>query len=291
MTSPRKLDPERTSLDELVEELFFTKLLVRNTPDAKAHVAAADKLHDDAKAQADKERALLEALLEAEVRIALGNRGLDGFVSGFRGVLNQRTGSDPGAPLYQRFFGKYRPSEVIRMALATELPVVEPWVASLLAESDPELLAQGKALEAVVKTGREALAAKSAARQALRDFAAGPRQDLFEQIQVGRTGLYAKLLELGQDVRFAESFFRPGPRQSSEAPPEPSVQEAAAELETRRKAVLFAEAQLVAAQQREAAAQAATAARAAQEAERDAKKKELEAVRLRLAELEDSLRS
>jgi hypothetical protein len=289
MATPKKLDVERTPLEVLVEEALFTKLMIRNTPEAKAQVAAADKLHGDAEAQLTKERALYAARLEAEVRIVIGNRVLDEWVTAFRGLLESKRAS--GVDLFGRFFGSRRPSDVIRMALASEITVVEPWIESLKADADAELKAQGAALEKVVAAGKAALSAHKAARQAIKDFRSGPRAALFEQVNGGRAALFGALRELDKgkaDEDWAESFFRPSRR--PEEPDEPTVAEATAELETQRAALKAAEARLAEAQQREALAQAAAAAREAKEKERDAARKEMAALRSRLAVLEEELK-
>ena len=289
MSAPRKLDAERTPLEDLVAEALFTKLMVRNTPEAKAHSAAADKLHGDAEGQLTKEQTLYAALLDAEVRVVIGNRVLDEWVVGFRGLLESKRAS--GTDLFDRFFGRRRPSEVIRLALGAELAVVEPWIESLKADADAELKAQGAALDKAVTAGKAALGAHKAARQAIRDFRSGPRAALFEQVNSGRAALFGDLRELDKgkrDADWAESFFRPSRR--PDEPEEPTVAEAAAALETQRAALQAAEARLAEAQQREALAQAAAVAREAKEKERDAARKEMAALRSRLAALEEELK-
>lgn len=290
MGAPRKLDSDRT-LADMVEEALFTKLMVRNSPEAKGLAAAADKMHGDAETQLTRERALYPALLDAEVRVAIANRLLDEWVDVFRALLLGKESSG-GGDLTGRFFGGRRPSDVIKMALGSELAVVEPWIESLKADADADLKAQGAALEKRVAEGRAALTAHKAARQAIKDFRTGPRAQVFEQVNSGRVGLYGDLRELDKgkkDAAWAESFFR-ARRASAEEPDLLSVEEATAALETHRAAVKAAEAELEAAQQRAALAQAATAAREAKEKERDTARKEMARLRSRLAELEDELR-
>lgn len=290
MPAPRKLDSERMSLEDVVDEVQFTKLVVRNTPEAKALVAGTDKLHADAEALLGKERLLYTGLLDAEVKVAIANRGLDAWVLGFRGVVEAKTGGKPDAPLYRRFFGQYRPSEVIRMTLQTELGVVGPWVDSLKADADTELKSQGASLEKLVALGTAAVAAQKAARQAIKDHRTGAREALFEQVNSGRAGLFGELSNLSQEGAWIDSFFRSGARRSSEEPQELSVSDATRLLDSQRKALQAAEAALEAAKQREAAAQAAAAARESKEKERDTKRKEAEALRARLRELDEELK-
>lgn len=286
----RTLDPRRTSTEDLVTETLYTQRVIAHTKEAKALVAEADKMYADAQAGLATEQALAVTRIDADVQVSLGNRALDGGVAELRALVNQRTDSNVEDPLYKRFFSRYRPSEVIRMALATELPVVEPWLASLKDDADPAFVELGKKLAGVVAQGRAALLAQGTARQAERDFAAGPRQALFADINTGRGALHAALRKLNDDAAWLESFFRQAPRREKDDPEELSVAQAQARLAEKESELQLARSVLDAAQKREIAAQAAAAARASKEAERDAKRKEFLALQAHLAELEDQLR-
>jgi hypothetical protein len=157
---------------DLWEEALFTKLVIQNTPETKALIPIADAGYTEAQGLLDKERKLREGLVDGDVQVSIGNRSLDDGVAGFRAVVNQKTDSDSSAPLYQRFFSKLRPSEVIRMSLPAELLVVEPWLASLKADADADLAAQGASLEKLVLSGKAALKA-----QERRSPSPGDRQD------------------------------------------------------------------------------------------------------------------
>lgn len=289
MPAPRKLDPQRLTPSELTDETFFTLLMIRNVTETKALIATAQKAHDSAKAQAQRALALAEARMEAEVQVTIGNLLVDGVIADMRASINGKTDSTPQAPLYQRYFSKYRPSEVIRMALATELPIVEPWIPALKAETDPDLAALGTALEKAVAAGKAAVAGLGTARQAQKTFETGPLEAVFAEINSTRASLYGELSKLGKDPLWVESFFRPSPRRPGEDL-EPSVAEATARLASQQQALAAAQAALAAAQQREAAAQAAADAREAKQKELDARKKEMQSLRARMAELEDELK-
>lgn len=289
MPAPRKLDPDRLTLTEVEEELLFTLLVTRNTPEAKGQVAAIEKLHTDTVALAQQGKKIEEAKLEAEVLVSLANRGLDLGVAGLRAMVNGKTDGDTESPLYRRYFGQRRPSEVIRMALAAELPIVEPWVASLKAETDADLKAQGAALEKLVAAGKAALAAQGTARQAQKVFDTGPRAALFDQLNTGRVALYAELTKVGPDAAWVESFFRQPARRRPEEPQDLTVAAATAQLVAQQQAVAAAEAALAAAKQREAESLAAAQAREAHEKEIAATRKDLAALRSHLAELESQI--
>lgn len=93
IAGPRRLDAARMTLEELVEELNYTRMAVRSTSEAKPLVKETDKLYEDAAAVLAEERKLVEARLEAEVEAAVGNRGLDIGVARLRVAVNQHTGS------------------------------------------------------------------------------------------------------------------------------------------------------------------------------------------------------
>ena len=288
--APRQLSAERLSLETLEEETFYTLLVVRNTPEAKGLVTAAEKLHTAVAAGVQGQKKLTAARLEAEVQVALANRSLDFGVAGFRATLSGKTDNDPEAPLYKRFFGRYRPHEVIRLALASELPIVEPWVDSLKGEADAELKAQGLLLEKLVAAGQAAMAAQRTARQAMADFRSGPRARLFEQVNAGRAALFGELTQLSSDAAWVASFFRVAPASSAPDLESLTVAEAGALRMQRQRELAEAESLEAAAKQREAAAEAAAVVRASQEKELLEGRKAMEALRLRMAELESELK-
>lgn len=289
MAIARNLDPNRFSLSELAEETLYTQLVIEHTPECKALLADAVKLHSDVLAAVAQEQKLAIARTAGDVQVSLANRRLDLWVAALRATLHHRTHGQIEHPLYQRFFSRHRPSGVIRMALATELPVVEPWLESLKADPDAELAALGAELAKIVSAGRAAISTQAAARQAQRDFAAGPRLALFSQVNAGRAAQGVALRAIQDDVTWLESFFRQPPKRAHSGEEEPSVEQAQALVASKEHELASARAQLAAAQMREQAEQAQAAARLELEREREAKKKELAALAARLAELEGEL--
>jgi hypothetical protein len=255
MAGIRNLDANRLDLGELADETLYTKLVVENTPEQKTLAKEADRVHGDVAAMLGKEAKLREARVTADVQVSLGNRRLDGLVAKLRSVVNQRTDGQTDHPLYRRFFSRYRPSEVIRMSLATELPVVEAWLESLKSDPDAELAAIGAELAKAVSAGRAAILAQATARQALRDFEAGERLQLFSQVNTARSALFAALRRINDDSAWLESFFRQAPRRSTEDREEPGVAEAQALVASKEAELAMARAQLDAAHKRELAGQ------------------------------------
>lgn len=283
-TGPRILAPERMSVAELEEETRFTLAAVRHKPETRGLERAAEALHDSVKAALLTLRRLEEAQLEAEVRVSLANRDLDACVTQLRSVVQSKGATPGGAALYERFFGRFRPSVIIRMSLTTELPVVAPWVESLKGDADPELKQQGVALEKVVADGQAAVSALAAVRQARRDFRSGPHVQLFELVNTGRQKLSDELLKLcGED--FYEGFFRSG---HAPGPSEESTLASARELvEQRRTELANAEATLAAHLSQAENEQRQEEARTARQKERAELEKQIAALREKAEAIKD----
>ena len=104
--------------------------------------------------------------IDADVQVSLGNRALDGGSLSFaRWSISERIATSRTLCI-SASFSRYRPSEVIRMALATELPVVEACAGVAKDDADPAFVELGKKLAGVVAQGRAALLAQGTARQA-----------------------------------------------------------------------------------------------------------------------------
>lgn len=260
MAGPRILDSERMSLGDLRDEVLFTTLRVRHTPETKAQVAAANKLLADLGTTIATELQLADDIISGEVMMSLRNADLDGGVVAFKGVLLKKTFDKTDHPLFKRFFAGRPPSDVTRLRLRPELPIVEPWVDSLKAESDPDLQGQGVALGKLVKAGWDAVTQYDAAVQQRRDFRAGPRRDLFSAVNASRRSLFGELSGLGRTPDWVNSFFRTDSRRDDSA--EPTLAEAEAQFAVAQADLAQAQARLDQARQR---AQAATAQAAARE--------------------------
>ena len=212
MAGPRFLDPDRLSLSELYFEWLYTTLRIRHAPEAKALVTDADKLLQEVERVMTVERAHEEAVIDGEVAVDWRNYDLDAAVGHFRNLLSVKRGGRPGQELFDRFFRNKAPHEVIRMALRPELALVGPWVASLKADTDIDLSAQGTVLGKLVDAGNDAVAAQDGALQAVRDFRAGPRRKLFDDVNAARQAANGELSKLGKPKEWVGSFFRPGRR-------------------------------------------------------------------------------
>lgn len=273
MSGLRTLDPDKLSLRELVEETLYTTARVRQSPEAKSQLSLAESMLAEARLGVRIEEDLNEKQIEADAGIVLRNLDLDAAVAEHRAVITKKTHGKTDHKLYQRFYAGLSPHEIIRLGLRTELPIVEPWVESLKNDADLELKALAAPLEMAIAAGRAAIEAQDVATQAMRDFRAAPRAQVFDKVNAGRRLIWAELAKLNRGVDFALSFFRP--QRGRPKPPELTLADA-------ESAVAAAEAQLQAAQkelaelkQRESEAAAQAAAR--EEAKRALKQAEAEA--------------
>lgn len=287
MAGPKILNPDRCTTTELVEEALFLAIRVRQSPEAKGVLAIAESMLTDARAGLAIEDKLRERLIEAEAGLLLRNADLDLEVADHRGVIHKKTRGKTDHKLYQRFYGSMTPSQIIRLGLRAELPIVEPWVESLKRDPDPDLQALGKSLEKAVQAGKEAVAADDLATQAMRDFRADKRAKLFDSLSAGRLTVWAELNKLGQGADFAASFFRSAPRRRRSELTLTEAEELVAGAEAGLK---DAQAELAAARARseqvataEAARREAQAALAAAESQAQALARQIASLRRRAA--------
>jgi hypothetical protein len=287
MAGPRFLDPDRLSLTDLYFEWLYTTLRIRRAPEAKALVADADKLLTDIERVLGVERTHEEAVVDGEVAVDWRNFDLDAGVGHFRNVLAVKRGGRPGQELFDRFFRNKAPHEVIRLALRPELALVGPWVASLKADADIDLSAQGMALGKLVDAGVDAVAVQDRALQAMRDFRAGPRLRIFEEVNAARQSVHGEISKLGQPKEWVASFFRPARRRREN--PALTLVEAQAQLAEAQAQLAEAQAAVEEVKKREEEAALKAADRAKkQQALEEAQRQDAELKR-RIAELQHEL--
>lgn len=259
MAGPRNLDADRVSLRELVDETLYTAVRVRQSPEAKPQLALAESLLTNARAGLALEDKLSESLIEADAGVILRNLDLDGFVVEHRGVVQRKTRGKTEHKLYQRFYGSLTPHAIIRLGLRSELPVIEPWLESLKRDPDNDLQALATPLEKVLADGRKACEAQDHAVQAIRDYRAGKRAQLFESVNAGRRTIWAAISALPDGVDLASSLFRVSAGRPRAGELTLSVAEAA--VATAESQLKEAQAQLAAVKAQEHAAAAEAAAR------------------------------
>lgn len=287
MAGPRYLDPERISLKDLCFELLYTALRLRNTPTAKALVSDADKQLVEAQKQLAVEAQLDEAVIDAEVAVDWRRYDLNAGLTLFGGILATKPMGRSGQPLFERFFNGKALYEVRELALRSALRIVQPWIASLKAESDGDLVNQGAALEKLVSAAHDAVAAHERALQGKRDFLAGLRRQLFEEANASRQWLHGELHKLGSSREWVSGFFRI-PRRTRKTPLV-TLESALADVAQAQAALESAQVQLDAVRSRDAAAVTQAAEREKKQQALTAAKQQTAELKRRIAELEQEL--
>jgi hypothetical protein len=294
----RILDPERTTLEDLVTEIRYTLVRLRLHPQGSALVPRFEALLADAQAAFLQEMALRAALYEADVAIGWRDENIDIVVRMIASTILKIVGNERRDPLYQRYFGNQSPSEVTRPVLGKELETVRSWIESLAASPHEELKQLANLLEERVTAADVAVEAQRDRRQQLDDFRLlGARQRIFERANAERKEAYGVLSKMPyseptllqgagrqEPGDFGQRFFRAQRRRDNEPL---DVDEAREALERTRKAVTEAEAELKAAEERARTEAAEKAQRVADKEELErAKKAAAEAAR-KVAELEE----
>lgn len=268
---PRTL-PSRTTAEQLLSEVLFTTLRIRQAPDAKALITDADKHLAEVRAAVAKEQRLAEALIEAEVLVSLVDSDVDALVYELRTVIAKKSLVPAGLPLWDRFFPNQAPSEIAARALRSELPIVARWVDSLLADPDKDLQALGPPFSKAVAAAKDALDKQDKAVQAIRDFVSTERVALLEAADHVRHKQWVALSSLAKPPMWVDAFFRPGKNGNAVKPLAPlTLAEAEAEVQAATQQL----AELKAADQAARDKAAADAARARELAETDQKIAEL----------------
>jgi hypothetical protein len=103
-------------------------------------------------------------------------------------------------------------SDIIRLGLASELPVVEPWADLIRRETDALLLPFAERFEDIVTKGKEAVAARAKALVATSEHRTRQINPFIKELNAARTSLHGQLLDLSTTLKFpkswADTFFR-----------------------------------------------------------------------------------
>ena len=287
MAGPRILDSERLSLSDLYLEVLYSTLRLRHSPETTALVSDADKLLTEVERVMGVERTRETLRIDGEVQVDWRNYDLDTWLAAFRSLLATKRGGRPGQELFDRFFANRTPSEVIRMPLRPELQLVSRWVASLKGETDADLSKQGTALELLVDAGNKAVSAEDAAIQGLRDFRAGPRLQIFNDVNVWRASLHGELSKLGHTKDWVASYFRPGRRRRED--PALTLLDAQAAVTALRAELAEAEATLEEVKKRDETLALKAAEKEQQQQALDAARRQDAELKRRIAELQAQL--
>ena len=149
-------------LDAIYDELLYTSArLLKNkyTKDLAQSLAASQKRWEKVAAG---QRAAWRAEIEAQAGVDEENDDLDDTVGDISNSLLHHENQQRTSPRYKHYF-KRRASEVIGLALESELVEVRPWPQSLQTEPEADLQALGKQLAANLATGDAAVTERTTA--------------------------------------------------------------------------------------------------------------------------------
>lgn len=182
---------------ELQHERVYTFAQLQAQPFTQTLASAFMALETDRQQVVALENRLLEQQFLAAAMVDVAVLGLGLAVDHFLHALLVVVNNERQAALYQRFFDKYRPSELKRMVISEQLTIVRPWPRTL-AELPQEVLHQhGLALEAAVAKADQAITAEAETERAVDDFReVGERKNFVDRFNALRKVTFGKLAEM-----------------------------------------------------------------------------------------------
>lgn len=169
----------------------------------KAHPLTAplaadiEPLQDEWKTIILKEVDLQENLAEADALVLLADFELDALFTAIVNALLTFVNNDRTHPVFVRFLGNDRPSDVRDPILGEELERLRTWPPGLATVSSDEVKKQGVALATFVPKADAAVEAQRKANQELTDFTEiGARKAFVDHLNATSKLVYGKLSEL-----------------------------------------------------------------------------------------------
>lgn len=177
-------------------------------------------LQDEWKTVILKEVELQEKVAEADALVLLADFELDALFTAIVNALLTVVNNDRTHPLFVRFLGNDRPSDVRDPILGEELERLRTWPPGLATVSSDEVKKQGAALATFVPKADAAVEAQRKATQELTDFSEiGARKAFVDRLNATSKLVYGKVSELmhtpaGQSLPpdFLERCFPPEAR-------------------------------------------------------------------------------
>ena len=270
-----------TSVPALFDQYFFTLSLVARHPLTRTLTPELEALRPELDAAQAEEQRLIWNQYDADAAVKLIDRVLDGIADGVDSTLLIEVDRNRNSPVYLRYFGARRASDLKRPQLGPQLEIMRAWPPSLQESPNPILQQYGAQLLAAVAEADIAAAAKQRGSQELTDFrVTGMRARLIDRFNAVRKSLYGRLGEIQHanaslGSGWAESFFRNsgGSERVTLAEIERRIASAEVDLTALRK------------QRDELQFQEARAAQAQAETEKAEKRARIEATRTAMAEL------
>ncbi len=163
--------PAGFPLLDLVHELSFSTAQLQAQPLGASYAKEFEALLGATHKALLRQLELVTAQAVADAKVVRADDVLNQLVDQLSLTVLGLTGGEREHPLYQRFFGRQRPSEAKRPILGAQLELMRDWEATLLAAPQPELQALGTQLASAVKTADVAVEALRKAEQQRTDFA------------------------------------------------------------------------------------------------------------------------
>jgi hypothetical protein len=122
------------------------------------------------------------------------------------------------------YFGSLRPFEFIRLALESQLPLMESWPQKLSQEASPELQGYASKMKEILDEGKQALKAREEARAKTALHRVRDIHGLIGRLNQQRLATYTELLQLAQQLGEAKSW--PEAFFAKASAPQPNKEEA-----------------------------------------------------------------
>lgn len=153
------------------------------------------------------------AVAQGRAQVFYTDTVLNGLVQKLDHALLILVKNDRSAPLYQKYFGQQRPSDVVAPLLGPQLETMRDWISSLLAQPHASLQAIGAEIKAAVAAADAAVQVKKGAEGAQSDFAqSGDRAQMIDAYNALRKSTFGKLGEIQHQnpqlpTNFPDTFF------------------------------------------------------------------------------------
>jgi len=212
------------ALLDLVGELAFSAAQLKAHSLTTALSKDFEALLAETRLTLDREIELVAEVSIQGAKVMRADEALNLLTDQISRALLEATGGNRQAPLYQRFFGAERPSELKRPILGPQLEQMRDWVPTLSAATVPALKTLATTLAAAVKEADMAVEAQRQAERELVDFREiATCKALIDKVNAARKAAHGKLSEMvhtqvdaNLPSTFAEQFFQ---RESRWTPP------------------------------------------------------------------------
>ena len=211
--SPRTIQYD-DSLDYVWEEVTYTEARLAADPRTGDLAPRFAGFYARLDAVRSAQYGVWRGEIVAQAHVDAADERLDACVVAVGAELD-RAGDDRGSPRRQRYLGPLTARKVAAQALESELKVVRAWPDSLATEEEPALQGCAEPLRGAVAKGESAVAERSRAQSARKDFMARERAKLVDALNDLRTEVHAELAKrvvpnkLGRE--WPAGFFRKGP--------------------------------------------------------------------------------